>query len=82
MPLTQKVTFKAAFQKGNRILIPKLIRWQFKIETQQVLKIGIKILGTGGGWQFFYAKMTRDGQLNISKMTLALLQGEKETPQG
>jgi UDP-glucose 4-epimerase len=40
MPLAQKVTFKRALQRGNRVQIPKLIRWQFKMETNEVSRVG------------------------------------------
>ena len=41
MPLTQKVSFKTMLQKGNRVQLPKLIRWKFKLETSQILKVTV-----------------------------------------
>ncbi len=79
MPLTQKIPFKTAIQQGNRLQIPKAIRWQFKIEPDQLLKVGVKVLNQGGGWQFFYAKMTKDGRVNITNLTMALLQNKDES---
>jgi hypothetical protein len=38
VPLTERVSFKAVLQKGNRVQVPKLVRWRFKLETSQVLK--------------------------------------------
>jgi hypothetical protein len=35
LPLTERVEFKAVLQKGNRVQIPKLVRWRFKLETDQ-----------------------------------------------
>lgn len=77
MPLTQKVTFKTMLQRGNRVQIPKLIRWQFKMEPSQVLKVGVCVVDLWSGWQFFYARMGKDGRILIPKLTLALLGGEK-----
>jgi hypothetical protein len=77
MPLTQKVTFKTMLQKGNRVQVSKLVRWQFKMETEQVLKVGISAINLWTGWQFFYSKMGKDGRILIPKLTLALLQAEK-----
>jgi hypothetical protein len=37
MPLIEKVNFKTILQKGNKIQVPELIRWQFKVETNQML---------------------------------------------
>jgi hypothetical protein len=76
MPLTQKVTFKTMLQRGNRVQIPKLIRWQFKMEPSQVLKVGVNAINVWTGWQFFYAKMGKDGRILIPKLTLALLRSE------
>ena len=82
MPLTQKITFKVPVQKANRMRVPKLIRCQLKMEKDQLLKIGAKVIGLGKGWQFFYAKMAKDGRINIPKLTMALLQAEKENLEG
>jgi hypothetical protein len=77
VPLTEKVTFKTVLQKGNRVQVPRLIRWQFKMETDQVLKVWVNIVDLWTSWQFFYAKMGKDGRILIPKLTLALLKGEK-----
>jgi hypothetical protein len=36
MPLATRVSFEVVLEKGNRLQIPKLIRWQFKMEQNQV----------------------------------------------
>jgi hypothetical protein len=77
LPLTEKVTFKAVLQKGNRVQIPKLIRWQFKIEPDQTLKVAASALNTWTGSEYFYAKMGKDGRILIPKLTIALLGREK-----
>ena len=77
MPLTQKVTFKTMLQRGNRVQVPKLVRWQFKMETKQVLKVGVNAINLWTGRQFFYAKMGKDGRILIPKLTMALLRSEK-----
>ncbi len=82
MPLTQKVEFKTVLQRGNRIQVPKLIRWQFKLETDQVLKVGANALNLWTGWQSFYAKISKDGRILIPNLTLTLIQGEKPNIEG
>ena len=77
MPLTQKVTFKTVLQRGNRVQVPKLVRWQFKMEPNQILKVGVNALNVWTSWQFFYAKMGKDGRILIPKLTLSLLRSEK-----
>jgi hypothetical protein len=78
MPLTEEVSFKAVLQKGNRVQIPKLIRWQFKMESQQVLKVTVKAGDSFGSEETFYAKISRDGRITIPKLTLELLRDEDD----
>jgi hypothetical protein len=80
MPLTESVDFKAVLQRGNRIQIPRLIRWQYRMEPDQVLKVKVKT----ESWreEEFYARMGKDGRLTIPKLTLELLQQEDESLAG
>ena len=78
MPLTVKVAFETLLEKGNRLQIPKLIQWQFKMEQNQVLRVGVspKRIWAGGA-KFFYAKMDKQGRILIPKLTLALMASEE-----
>ena len=82
MPLTQKVTFQSTIEKCNKVQVPKLIRWQFKMEHGQILKVGVNVVESGRGWQYFYAKMKKDGRIRIPRLTLLVLQGEKPSLSG
>jgi hypothetical protein len=44
VPLTKKAKLRTKLQKGNRMRVPMLIRWQFKMEVGQVLKVGVNVL--------------------------------------
>ena len=77
MPLTEKVTFTTTLQSANKVQVPKLIRWRFKMESDQALKVGVNFLDFHKGWQFFYAKIRKDGRLAIPKLMLSLFQDEK-----
>ena len=81
MPLTQKVTFKTMLQRGNRVQVPKLVRWQFKMDTEQVLKVAVDAVNVWSGWQFFYAKMGKDGRITLPKLTRELLRSERDERQ-
>jgi hypothetical protein len=83
MPLTEKVTFKAKLQKGNRIQVPKLYRWRYKLETHQILKGTLNPISLWGAMpQFFLARMSRDGRIIIPKLTQTLLKGDKPDIEG
>jgi len=76
LPLTRRVSFKAVLQKGNRVQVPKLVRWQFKMDSQQVLRARVKAVGSFSGGEGFYAKMSGGGRITLPKLTLNLLQNE------
>lgn len=77
MPLTEKVTFTAKLQSANTVQIPKVVRWRFKMESDQALKVGINFLGLHKGWQFFYVKMRQDGRIIVPKLVLGLFENGK-----
>ena len=74
MPLTTRVNFKTKLQRGNRIQVPQLIRCQFKLDTNQLLNVGVNDVETLSGWQFFYTKMLKDGRIVVPLLTISLLQ--------
>jgi hypothetical protein len=80
MPLTHRVTFKRPLEGCNKIQVPKLIRWQFKLEPDQVLHVGIA--GFGRGWEYFYSKMGKDGRIYIPKATMFAASGKTENAAG
>ena len=82
MPLTQKVSFKTMLQKGNRVQVPKVVRWQFKMESEQVLKVTVNALNVWSGWESFYARMGKDGRITLPKLTRELLRGREQSLTG
>ena len=78
MPLTRPVTFKATLQEGNRIQIPRLIRWQYKLEPQQILKASVAV-SCRFSWEQFHTHMTKDGRIVVPKLILQLLQNANES---
>ena len=82
MPLTRKVSFKTVLQKGNRVQVPKVVRWQFKMDTEQVLKVTVNALNVWSGWEIFYARMGRDGRITLPKLPRELLRGTEQSLTG
>lgn len=77
MPLTTRVSFRAVLEKGNRLQVPKLIRWQFKMELNQVLSVRVSPKRFLGVFKCFFAKMDRKGRILVPKLTLALMASEE-----
>jgi hypothetical protein len=44
--------------------------------------VAVKWKGVWTGWRFFLAKMDKQGRTKISKLMLALMQGEKQSFEG
>ena len=76
LPLTEAVSFKTLLQKGNRVQVPKLVRWQFKMETTQVLKVTVKVETSefSSVLESFYARMGGDVRFTVPWLALVLLQ--------
>lgn len=53
--------------------VPKLIRWRFKLEPYQILKVNVTGLNLWGNPQSFYARMSKDGRIVIPALPLAIL---------
>jgi hypothetical protein len=82
MPLTQKVSFKTMLQRGNRVQVSKVVRWQFKMDTEQVLKVSVHAVNVFSGWEIFYARMGKDGRITLPKLTRELLRGREQSLTG
>lgn len=66
--LTERVTFKTVVQRGNRLQVPKKMRWLFKMESTQTLYVSIRPTCTFSQCESFYCKMTKDERIQIPKI--------------
>ncbi len=82
MPLTERVNFKTRLQRGNRVQVPKLVRWRFKLETDQILKVTIGAVGVWAMRESFLARMRADGRITIPKLPLFLVKRNKPNLEG
>ena len=62
--------------------MPRVIRWQFKLETTEVLKVTVSPVGLTGVRESFFGKMRKDGCITIPTLVLALLKKEKPSLEG
>jgi hypothetical protein len=75
--LTEVVKFKTLLQRGNRIQVPRLIRWQFKLEPDQVLKVMVLPIGYFLGPEEFYGHMNKDGRITLPYLTREIFRSKK-----
>jgi hypothetical protein len=73
LPLTQKVTFKVQLQNQNRFQIPKIVRWQYKLEPIQPMNITLRIVNIGFH-ECFLGKMLPDGRVTVPRIVIAELE--------
>ena len=72
MPLTEPVTFKTRLQIGNRVQVPKYVRWHYKLETSQILEVSIKFHNNFHFAETFLSRISKDGRIVIPKLTITL----------
>jgi bifunctional DNA-binding transcriptional regulator/antitoxin component of YhaV-PrlF toxin-antitoxin module len=77
LPLTERVAFKARLQKGNRVQVPKYVRWHYKLKTTQILEVTVSVLGVWRPPQSFLSRISKDGRIVIPKLTIALFKDGK-----
>jgi len=82
LPLTQRVSFKTVLQKQSRLQVPKLVRWEYKLESFEVLKVTVTIVGLLGVRESFLAKMQKSGRIRIPDLTMALLKRDQPSLEG
>jgi hypothetical protein len=59
------------------VQVPRLVRWKFKLETSEILKVRVSVLGLWGDSESFLATMTMDGRIVVPKMVIAILKRDK-----
>jgi hypothetical protein len=72
LPLTQRVTFKVQLQNQNRFQVPKVIRWHYKLEASQLLKVTLRIFNLGFE-ESFLGKMLPDGRVTVPRLVIVEL---------
>ncbi len=73
LPLTRPVTFKTSLQCRNRFQVPRLLRWEYKLESTQTLEVSVKFEQTWSSRETFCANMGKDGRIAIPKLIYRLL---------
>jgi len=66
VPLTETVEFLARSQKYNRIQVPVEVRWRYKLEHGELLKMSVQPVGSFFvSGEEFIAKLMRGGRITI-----------------
>ncbi|MCW4009468.1 MAG: hypothetical protein NWF05_02460 [Candidatus Bathyarchaeota archaeon] len=71
--MTKPVEFKTTLRQGNRIQVPKQIRWAFKLDSSQVLQVAVRFDGHWRSREEFFGQMCKDGRITVPKVVCGLL---------
>jgi hypothetical protein len=71
MPLTEQVVFKARLQRGNRVQIPKYVRWGYELESTQILKATIQVMNQWMVAETFFTRSSKDGRISIPHLIIS-----------
>jgi bifunctional DNA-binding transcriptional regulator/antitoxin component of YhaV-PrlF toxin-antitoxin module len=77
LPLTERVSFKTRLQRGNRVQVPKYVRWHYRLETTQILEVTVKVFGLWHPAEVFLSRISKDGRIVIPKLTIAIFKDDK-----
>jgi len=72
LPLTRRVTFKVQLQNQNRFQIPKMVRWEYKLEPSQPMKITLRVFNVVFN-ESFLGKMLPDGRVTVPRIVMVEL---------
>ncbi len=78
MPLLHEEKFVTRLQKGNRIQLPVLIRWKYRLEQGEIFKVNTRNPEKYKN-ETFYARLGIDGRITIPKLILELIEAEAGT---
>jgi hypothetical protein len=77
VPLTERVSFKTRLQRGNRVQVPKYVRWHYKLEPTQILQVTVSILGAWRPAQIFLSRISKDGRIVVPNLAIAIFKDGK-----
>jgi hypothetical protein len=70
VPLYEKVKFATRLQSGNRLQVSKYVRWKYKLETNQTLKVTVSYWSMINHTIYFLARISKDGRIIIPKVNM------------
>jgi len=70
--------FPAKLQIGNRIQVPVLIRWKYRLDPGDVLRVRLWSRRTLSG-ESFYARLGKDGRFTVPKIVVEELEAKPGT---
>lgn len=64
MPVSETMWIHAKLLSENRVQIPVLVRWKFKLEPGEVLKVEVSPVRSGAS-ETFFARLQKEGRITV-----------------
>jgi bifunctional DNA-binding transcriptional regulator/antitoxin component of YhaV-PrlF toxin-antitoxin module len=75
VPLTEIERFPAKLQRRGRVQVPVMIRWRYRLEDGEVLRVGVRSPVSFDS-EVFYGRLLKDGRITVPKLVVDLLEIE------
>ena len=74
MSVLEDVWFYGRLQRGNRIQVPVLVRWRFRLQAGEVLRVKVSDVGFGGRSVVFFARLQNGGRITVPRAEAEVLE--------
>ncbi|MDH5687335.1 MAG: hypothetical protein OEZ48_05705 [Candidatus Bathyarchaeota archaeon] len=75
MPLTEIERFPAKLQRRNRIQVPLMVRWRYRLKMGEMLRVGVRSPVSLAS-EVFYGRLIGGGRITVPKLVVDLLEIE------
>ena len=75
VPLTESERFPAKLQRRNRVQVPVMVRWRYRLEAGEVLRVGVRSPVSFDS-EVFYGRLIGGGRITVPKLVVDLLEIE------
>ena len=65
--------FHATLRSWNRVQVPVLVRWKFRLEPGEVLRLKVSPVGVGFRSVVFFARLQKGGRVTVPLLEAEIL---------
>ena len=73
VPVSEDTWFHATLQRGNRVQVPVLVRWKFRLDPGEVLRVKVSPVGVGFRSVDFFARLQKGGRITVPRLEAEIL---------
>jgi len=75
LPLTEIERFPAKLRRRNRVQVPLMVRWRYRLRLGEMLRVSLRRPGSLAS-EVFYGRLIGGGRLTVPKLVVDLLEIE------